>query len=144
MAGILVPVLGTRTLQGLATQLRASAARFEADVTRVVKDEAARAIRELKRQWPDVGKAGWLRPTGYSKASWFWEKVGKLQWQLVNTAHYAEFIHPPGNPVRLTESIVPATVAKMRLRIEERLREVLRASVRTEERRRSGGARLRL
>lgn len=128
MAGILVPVLGTNTLRAWVETLRVNAARFEADVTRVVEDESARAIRELKRAWPDRGKAGWLRPTGYSKGSWFWEKVGKLQWQLVNTAPYAEYIHPPGNPVRLSDDLVPATVAKMRARIEERLRLLLKSA----------------
>lgn len=131
MAGLLIPVLGTRRLADLTRELRQNAARFEAVTTAIVEDEGRRALRELKRQWPDRGKPGWLKPTGFSKSSWTFEKVGKLAWELINTANYAEYIHPPRNAVRLAESIVPATVAKMRVRIEERLRLALRGATTT-------------
>lgn len=128
---IFVRVPGSRSLDDLVAQLRVAAARFEADVSRVVDTEGRRVEREIERQWPDRGSPGWLHPTGYSRSRWRWEKVGKLAWDLHNSARYAAFVHPPGVGVTLRDSVVRPAIARGQARMEDQLRRLLKAAVTT-------------
>lgn len=138
MAGI-IRTPGARSLAEFGAALRERAARFEADAGAIIDREGTRGVREIKRQWPDRGKPGWLAPTGASKARWVWEKIGKLQWRTVNTAAYASHIHPPRNPVRLVDSVVKPTTAKVETRIRQGLAALLANSTQGGDLRRASG-----
>lgn len=134
----------TRTMSDLVRELRQSAARFESEVNSIVEREGGRGLREIKRVWPDVGKTGWLRPTGRSIRGWTFEKVGKLEWRHANSVDYAPHVHPPGNPVTLDESVVPDILGKFRARTEDGLRDLLKRSLTGASPTRGLGGRLRL
>lgn len=134
----------TRTMSDFARDLRQSAARFEADVGGIIEREGGRGLREIKRVWPDVGKAGWLRPTGRSNRGWVFEKIGKLEWRHANSVDYAPYVHPPGDRATLDESVVPDILGKFRARAEDGLRDLLKRSVTGAPPARGLGGRLRL
>lgn len=83
-----------------------------------IRIEASAAAKRIAAKWPV--------DTGFSRSQWRAVQIAVGKWQIVNRANYTAFVHRRGETTPLVDTLIPAELATMSMRIQRRLRALIR------------------